>query len=165
MADSYHVTPAGAVVYSNSLSPEEQAGYHGPMDGASARQMQKLVMSGQAAPTPASERQPAVGSASPAWATRKPAVHDGLAIASLVCSFVWVFGINSIIAIIFAGISMSRAKAENRSASGLAIAGLCIGILGVLGLILFIILIVVAAHEANTLNNCGFNSAGQYTCG
>lgn len=74
----------------------------------------------------------------------------GISIAALVCGILglvaiivsamplitWLLFAASICGIIFGGIGMSKSKAENGSASGLAIAGLVLGIIGaVLGLI------------------------------
>lgn len=74
----------------------------------------------------------------------------GVSIAALVCGLLgliaiftyamplitWLLFAASICGIIFGGLGMSKSKAENGSASGLAIAGLVLGIIGVvLGLI------------------------------
>jgi hypothetical protein len=67
---------------------------------------------------------------------KTPAVHDGFAVAALVLGICWVFGIGSILAVIFGAISMHHASAAARQSSGLAIAGL---VLGIIGSIIFVI--------------------------
>lgn len=74
-----------------------------------------------------------------------PSKHDGFAIASLVLGIRWVYGIGSILAVIFAAVSNSRAKKEGRSQSGMATAGLVLGIIGLGLLVLIIILAAVSA--------------------
>ena len=74
----------------------------------------------------------------------------GISVAALVCGIMglvaiftsamplitWLLFAASVCGIIFGGVGMSKSKAENGSASGLAIAGLVLGIIGtVLGLV------------------------------
>jgi hypothetical protein len=59
---------------------------------------------------------------------------NGLAIAALVlgcCSvfFFWLYGIVPVLAIIFGGVSINQAKKLNRKPSGMAVAGLTLGII------------------------------------
>jgi hypothetical protein len=79
-----------------------------------------------------------LGSVSPVAASK----HDGFAIASLVLGICWVWGIGSILAIIFAAVSNKQAKAAGRSSSGLATAGL---VLGIIGAALIVLIIIVGA--------------------
>ena len=85
---------------------------------------------------------------------KSPAVHDGLAVAALVLSLVWLGGLGAILAVIFGGVSIRTAHRENRGISGMAVAGL---ILGILGLIALIIVIVAIAH-AGAQNDCVQNA-------
>jgi hypothetical protein len=78
---------------------------------------------------------------------------NGLAIASLVLSLLWLGGLGSILAVIF-GISSRNSikKSQGReTGDGLALAGLIIGIVGVLGAVLFYGVVVAATHTLNTL--------------
>lgn len=59
-----------------------------------------------------------------------PQGTDGLAVASLVLSLVWLMGLGSIAAVITGHLSRGRAKREGRPPSGLALAGLIIGYVG-----------------------------------
>ena len=84
---------------------------------------------------------------------------SGKAIASLVLGLVWVYGITSVLAIVFA----VQAKREIRDSNGwvtgggMATAGLVLGIIGVVGVI--VVLIVVLAVEPNLdPDNGGFRS-------
>lgn len=84
-----------------------------------------------------------------------PATHDGMAITSMVLGILWLWGLGSILAVIFGHVHLSAAKKAGRSPSGMAIAGLVLGYLGILGALIITILVIVAAHDASTLNsNC-----------
>lgn len=72
--------------------------------------------------------------------------HDGLAIASLVLSLLWLGGIGAILGIIFGAVSRRDARRENRPGDVMASAGIVLGVLGlVLGVVL--IAVIVAAHQ------------------
>jgi hypothetical protein len=55
---------------------------------------------------------------------------DGLAIASLVLSLLWLGGLGSVGGIVTGHLSRSKAKSEGRRPSGLALAGLILGYVG-----------------------------------
>ena len=70
---------------------------------------------------------------------------NGLAVASLVLSIVWLAGVGSILAIVF-GVVARRQIRESKGAQGgegVALAGFVIGILGVIGLGAVVLLLVV----------------------
>lgn len=78
----------------------------------------------------------------PAYGTAPaPATNDGLAIASLVMSLLWVMGLGSVGAIVTGHLSRSKARREGRQPSGLALAGLIIGYVGAA----FMVVAVLAA--------------------
>ena len=85
---------------------------------------------------------------------------NGLAVASLVLGIVWVFGIGSILAVIFGFVARRqiRQSGGRQSGGGMALAGIILGFVGVLGLILWIALFAVVA---TTIDRC-HNEAG--TC-
>lgn len=105
---------------------------------------------------------------------RKPpgeAVHDGLAVASLVLSLVYVGGLGSLLAVIFGHKSRGAARRAGRQPSGLATAGLVLGYIGLaVTVIVVIVIIAVAASQPdatqqyiNCVNNAianGTSSAG-----
>ena len=64
-----------------------------------------------------------------------PTRTSGLAIASFVLSLVWIFGLGSLLAVVFAIIARKNIKRSRgtQNGNGLAIAALVIGILGLLG--------------------------------
>jgi hypothetical protein len=66
---------------------------------------------------------------------------NGLAIASLVLSLVWVWGIGSILAIVFGEMAIKQIDQTGEGGAGLANAG---RIVGVAGLVLVIVLLVAA---------------------
>lgn len=82
------------------------------------------------------------------------ATHDGMAIASLVLSLVWLWGLGSLLAVIFGHISHKEAKRLHRQPSGMATAGLVIGYLGLGVALLVTILIVVALSKTSSYQDC-----------
>jgi hypothetical protein len=76
-----------------------------------------------------------------------PQVHDGLAVASLILSLVWLGGLGALLAVIFGHMSIQEAKRANRIPSGLAVAGMIIGLIGLAALV--IIVIALIAHAAS----------------
>ncbi len=93
---------------------------------------------------------------------------NGLAIASLVLGIVWVFGIGSILAVIFGFVARKqiRESGGRQGGGGMAIAGIVLGFVGVAGLVLWIILAIALTNsindcfnQANNSNNpCGINT-------
>ena len=77
---------------------------------------------------------------------------SGLAIASLVCGLVWVYGVTSILAIIFSVIAKKNIRESNGwvTGGGMATAGLVLGIVGVVGAVVVWIVIIVGISEGET---------------
>lgn len=73
--------------------------------------------------------------------------HDGLAITSFVLSLVWLFGLGSLLAVIFGHRSRGESKRAGRATSALATAGTVIGYVGLVGAALSIALIAAAASS------------------
>ena len=69
---------------------------------------------------------------------QQPATNDGLGIASLVCSLVWLGGIGSIAGVVLGHVSRSRAQREGRQPGGVSLAGIIAGYVGI-GLTLFFV--------------------------
>jgi hypothetical protein len=86
---------------------------------------------------------------------------NGLAIASLVCSFFfWLYGLGAVLAIVFGFIARSqiRRSGDTQQGKGLALAGIIIGFVGIaLGIIVAVIAIVVV-HHCDQNGNCTFNN-------
>ena len=85
---------------------------------------------------------------------------NGLAVASLVLGIVWVFGIGSILAVIFGFVARRqiRESGGGQSGGGMALAGIILGFVGVLGLILWIALVAVVA---TTIERCQSESGNR----
>jgi len=66
---------------------------------------------------------------------------NGYAIASLVCSLVWLTGLGGLLGIIFGAVSLRQIKESSGRQRGRAMAlwGLWLGILGLVGMIVFIV--------------------------
>jgi Domain of unknown function (DUF4190)/Domain of unknown function (DUF4328)/Protein of unknown function (DUF2510) len=73
---------------------------------------------------------------------------NGLAIASLVLSLLWFFGLASLVAIVFAVVALRRIKKSNESerGRGLAFAGLIVGICGLIGAVGFFLIVSNVSH-------------------
>jgi hypothetical protein len=81
---------------------------------------------------------------------------NGLAIASLVLSIIWLAGLGSVLAVIFGIVARRqiRASGGRQGGEGLALAGALIGVVGVLGLVLVVTLVVTLKSTVeNALNS------------
>jgi hypothetical protein len=58
---------------------------------------------------------------------------NGMAVASVVLSLLWLGGLGSLLAVIFAVIGRRQTRENGQGGSGLATAGLSIGIVGLVG--------------------------------
>ena len=85
---------------------------------------------------------------------------NGLAIASLVCSLVWLGGVGSLLAVIFGFIARSQIKRaeDHPQGNGLALAGIIIGFVGLVTIGLVIGLVAVAVHNCDQTGNCTTNT-------
>ena len=63
------------------------------------------------------------------------------------CGIVWIWGVTSVLALIFGLIARRQIKERNESGDGLAIAGIVLGILGVVGTIVLIIAFVAFVDD------------------
>ena len=86
---------------------------------------------------------------------------NGLAVASFVCSFFfWIWGVGSILAIVFGFIARSQIKRAGgtQKGAGLALAGIIIGFATlVLGAVI-IIVVVAWVHHCDHTGTCTFNT-------
>jgi hypothetical protein len=90
--------------------------------------------------------------------TPRPDSARGFAIASLVLGIVWLFGIGSVLAVIFGHIALSRIKrAVSGAGRGMAIAGLVLGYLGI-G-VAIISAVTVASGQAETSSPGNVNAS------
>ena len=85
---------------------------------------------------------------------------NGLAVASLVCSLVWLGGLGSILAIVFGIIARSQIRKSegNVQGTGLALAGIIVGVVGLVAVILFVILVAVVVNHCDQTGNCTTNT-------
>ena len=69
---------------------------------------------------------------------------NGLAVASLILSIIWLAGLGSVLAVIFGIVARRqiRASAGRQGGEGLALAGALVGVVGILGLVLVVTLVV-----------------------
>jgi len=74
---------------------------------------------------------------------------NGLAVASLVLGLVWVYGVGSLLAIIFGASAQKQidASAGTQAGRGMATAGI---VLGIIGLVLAVAAIIAISEEAST---------------
>ncbi len=87
---------------------------------------------------------------------------NGLAVASLVCSFFfWIYGIGALLAIVFGFIARSQIKHSGgmQRGRGMALAGIIIGFAGLVITAVVITIVVVAVHRhCHDTGNCTFNT-------
>jgi len=83
---------------------------------------------------------------------------NGMAIASMVLGILWIFGLGSILALIFGYVGLSQIKRKHETGRGMAIAGVVLGWVGVGFLVLFIVLASLPTPTIQTCpgRNCGF---------
>lgn len=85
---------------------------------------------------------------------------NGLAIASLVLGIIWVYGVTSVLAVVFGHVARRQIKqsAGAQGGGGLAMAGLVLGYLGVVGTaVLVTMAFVVATDEDNVVLGIDFD--------
>jgi hypothetical protein len=68
---------------------------------------------------------------------------SGLAVAALVLGILWLWGVGSLLAVIFGHLAMSETRDGRKGGQGLAVAGLVLGWIGVA--VLFLVIIGLAA--------------------
>src|SRR5262249_3006363 len=73
---------------------------------------------------------------------------NGMSIASLVLGILWLWGIGSILALIFGYIGLRQTRERNENGRGMAIAGVVLGWVGVAVTILVIVLAIVASASS-----------------
>jgi hypothetical protein len=80
---------------------------------------------------------------------------NALAIASLILSIVWFFGLGSVLAVTFALVALSKITASKggQGGRGLAVAGLIIGICGLIGSVGFFVILNGHLSANNRLND------------
>jgi hypothetical protein len=124
------------------------------------------AVAGSVAPPPPAPAYAPQGYMPPPGYGQPPAVGqttNGLSIASLVLGIVWVFGIGSILAVIFGfiGRKQIRESGGRQSGGGMATAGIVLGFVGIAGLILWIVVVVAVTTSINNcLNQFQNNSTG-----
>lgn len=78
-----------------------------------------------------------------------PQTTSGLAIASMVLGILWIYGIGSILALVF-GYSSRRqiARSQGRQGGGgMAMAGIVLGWIGVAGMVLLVVMVAALAND------------------
>ena len=76
---------------------------------------------------------------------------NGLAIASLVLGILWIFGLGSILALIFGFIARQQIRTRHQNGNGLSIAGIVLGFVGV-GLLILVIIGAATSNANQTVN-------------
>lgn len=65
---------------------------------------------------------------------------NGMAIASMVLGIVWLFGLGSVLALVFGYIARHQIRARPQGGAGMALAGIILGWVGVAGFVLLVVL-------------------------
>jgi hypothetical protein len=85
---------------------------------------------------------------------------NGMSIASLVLGIIWIYGLGSILALVFGYVALRQIKERNEGGRGMAIAGIVLGWVGIGGAILITVLVVIGSHT----HNCFYNVNGNLVC-
>ena len=80
---------------------------------------------------------------------------NGLAVASMICSTTWLYGVGSVLALIFGYIAKSQIRQRGETGGALATAGIIIGWIGLAGAVIVITLIVIGAASEDDLGLLG----------
>lgn len=72
-----------------------------------------------------------------------------MAIASMVLGILWLWGVGSILAVIFGHVALSQVRRRNENGRGMAIAGVVLGWVGLAGMVLFIVVVAVTASNTS----------------
>lgn len=88
--------------------------------------------------------------AGPPYGGAANAGTNGLAIASLVLGILWLWGVGSILAVVFGHVGKRQIHERGQGGSGLATAGLVLGYLGIAGAIFFILVVAGAISTFNS---------------
>lgn len=81
-------------------------------------------------------------------ATQRP--YSGTAIAAFVFSLLWMGGLGSLAAVIFAAVSMRKTRTHDQAGRGLAVAALIIGILGLIVTVWILFVVAAASSVVST---------------
>jgi hypothetical protein len=71
-----------------------------------------------------------------------------MSIASLVLGILWIWGVGSILALIFGYIGLRQIRERNENGRGMAIAGVVLGWIGVAGTILIVLLAIIGSASS-----------------
>jgi hypothetical protein len=77
-----------------------------------------------------------------------------MAVASFVLSILWMWGLGSLLAVIFGVIGRRQTSETGQGGSGLATAGLVIGIVGLVGAAIVTLVVIAAGSSAETYSQC-----------
>jgi Domain of unknown function (DUF4190) len=91
---------------------------------------------------------------------------NGLSVASMVLGIVWVFGVGSILAVIFGFVARKQIKDSGgrQSGGGMALAGIILGFVGVASLILWIVLVIAVTTSITNCFDHVQNNVNSSTC-
>jgi hypothetical protein len=88
---------------------------------------------------------------------KSSAATNGLAIASMVLGIVWIYGITSVLALVFGYMAKKQIADSGQRGSGMATAGIVLGWIGVCGAIFIIVFFVAFVHSVHFVPNPQFN--------
>ena len=126
------------------MTTSQPGWYADPQSPALLRYWDGSIWTQHTAPAPYQAGPSAYG-----WMANSPTISNGgtngLAIASLVLGILWLYGIGSILALVFGYVALNQIKRRNENGRGLAIAGTVLGWIGVGG-VLLIVIAAIASH-------------------
>lgn len=103
---------------------------------------------------------PVYGAPAPGPSGGEPPVRtNGLAVASLVCSFFfWVYGVPAVLAVVFGFVARAQIRRANgtQTGGGLALAGIIVGFVGLAVTVAVVIAVAVSLHNCQHNGDCPF---------
>jgi hypothetical protein len=75
---------------------------------------------------------------------------NGFSIAALVLGIVWLYGVGSILALVFGYVALGQVKRRGGAGRGMAIAGVVLGWVGIAGLILVVVIVFAIGNSTQS---------------
>lgn len=85
----------------------------------------------------------------PALIVKASAEYSGMAIASMVLGIVWIYGIGSILALIFGYQARKQINRTGQRGTGMATAGIVLGWVGLAGVIFIVFFLTAVFHSVH----------------
>jgi hypothetical protein len=89
----------------------------------------------------------------PSLIVKSTAEYNGMAIASMVLGIVWLYGVGSILALVFGYQARRQIELSGQRGTGMATAGIVLGWVGLVGVVFVIVFLSALFHVAHVVPN------------